>query len=126
MAADPISGTGAATALTGVTFFGILSGLDYGVVFGAFAGAVYYIATAADLTTPRRVAYFLVSYIAGVLGAGLVGSKLAVLTGYSDKPLDALGAVIISALAIKILTFFNNQDIAGVFSRFRGGTNGNK
>lgn len=38
MAADPISNTGAATALTGVTFFGILSGLDYGVVFGAFAG----------------------------------------------------------------------------------------
>lgn len=126
MAADPISSTGAATALTGVTFFGILSGLDYGVVFGAFAGAVYYVATAADLTTPRRVAYFLVSYIAGVLCAGLVGSKLAVVTGYSDKPLDALGAVIISALAIKILTFFNNQDIAGMFSRFRGGTNGNK
>ena len=126
MAADPISSTGAATALTGVTFFGILSGLDYGVVFGAFAGAVYYVATAADLTTPRRVAFFLVSYIAGVLCAGLVGSKLAVLTGYSDKPLDALGAVIISALAIKILTFINNQDLAGVFSRFRGGTNGNK
>ncbi|OAT17401.1 phage holin family protein [Buttiauxella gaviniae] len=126
MAADPISSTGAATALTGVTFFGILSGLDYGVVFGAFAGAVYYVATAADLTTPRRVAYFLVSYIAGVLCAGLVGSKLAVVTGYSDKPLDALGAVIISALAIKILTFINNQDLAGVFSRFRGGTNGNK
>lgn len=126
MAADPISSTGAATALTGVTFFGILSGLDYGVVFGAFAGAVYYVATAADLTTPRRVAYFLVSYIAGVLCAGLVGSKLAVVTGYSDKPLDALGAVIISALAIKILTFFNNQDLAGMFSRFRGGANGNK
>lgn len=126
MAADPISSTGAATALTGVTFFGILSGLDYGVVFGAFAGAVYYVATAADLTTARRVAYFLVSYIAGVLCAGLVGSKLAVWTGYSDKPLDALGAVIISALAIKILTFVSNQDLAAVFSRFRGGTNGNK
>lgn len=126
MAADPISGTVGAATLTGVTVFGMLSGLDYGVVFGAFAGAVYYVATAADLTTPRRVAYFLVSYIAGVLCAGLVGSKLAVWTGYSDKPLDALGAVIISALAIKILTFVSNQDLAGVFSRFRGGTNGNK
>ena len=124
---DPISGTGlAGGALTGASVYGLLTGTDYGVVFGAFAGAVYYVATAADLTTPRRVAYFLVSYIAGVLCAGLVGSKLAVLTGYSDKPLDALGAVIISALAIKILTFFNNQDLAGMFSRFRGGTNGNK
>lgn len=126
MAADPISGTVGAATLTGVTVFGILSGLDYGVVFGAFAGAVYYVATAVDLTTPRRVAYFLVSYIAGVLCAGLVGSKLAVWTGYRDKPLDALGAVIISALAIKILTFLSNQDLAEVFSRFRGGANGNK
>jgi hypothetical protein len=126
MAADPISSTGAATTLTSFSFFGTLSGLDYGVVFGAFAGAVYYVATAVDLTIPRRVVYFLVSYIAGVLCAGLLGSKLAFLTGYSGKPLDALVAVIISALVIKILIFFNNQDLAEVFSRFRGTTNGNK
>jgi hypothetical protein len=61
-----------------------------------------------------------------VLCAGLLGSKLAFLTGYSGKPLDALVAVIISALVIKILIFFNNQDLAEVFSRFRGTTNGNK
>jgi hypothetical protein len=126
MAADPISGTGAAAALAGVTFFGVLSGLDYDVVFGAFAGAVYYVATVADLTASRRVAYFLVSYIAGVLCAGLVGSKLAVWTGYSDKPLDALGAVLISALAIKILTFVSDQDLTGLLSRIKGRTNGNR
>nr|DAN00532.1 MAG TPA: holin [Caudoviricetes sp.] len=50
------------------------------------------------------------SYIAGILCSGLVGSKLSAWTGYSDKPLDAIGAVIISALAVKILTFLNNQD----------------
>ncbi len=60
-----------------------------------------YIATAADLSAPRRMAYFVVSYIAGVLCSGLVGSKLSDLTGYNDKPLDAIGAVIISALAVK-------------------------
>ena len=125
---DPLTGTGAfiGGGLISSALYGIVTHTDFGVVFGAFAGAVYYVATAADLTTPRRIAYFLVSYIAGILGAGLVGSKLAVLTGYGDKPLDALGAVIISALAIKILTFVFNQDLAGVFSRFRGGTNGNK
>lgn len=92
---DPISGTGlAGGALTGASVYGLLTGTDYGVVFGAFAGAVFYIATAADLSASRRLAYFIVSYIAGILCSGLVGSKLANLTGYSDKPLDAIGAVI--------------------------------
>ncbi|MFJ5503834.1 phage holin family protein [Pectobacterium carotovorum] len=127
---EPFTSTGAAgSALAGASLYGILTGTDYGVVFGAFAGAVFYVVTAAELTAFRRIAYFVVSYIAGVLCAGLVGSKLSALTGYTDKPLDALGAVIVSALAIKILTWFNNQDMDGVLnalSRFRGGGgNGN-
>lgn len=126
MATDPISGTVGATTLAGVSLFGVISGLDYGVVFGAFAGAVYYVATATDLTMPVRVAYFLVSYILGVLCAGLVGAKLAQWSGYSDKPLDALGAVIVAMLAIKILTFLSNQDLAELLSKFRGGPHGNK
>ena len=115
---DPIFGTGlAGGALTGASIYGLLTGTDYGVVFGAFAGAVFYIATAADLSASRRLAYFIVSYIAGILCSGLVGSKLANLTGYSDKPLDAIGAVIVSALAVKILTFLNN--IRHFFNIFR-------
>ncbi|HGU0366837.1 phage holin family protein [Escherichia coli] len=124
---DPISGTGlAGGALTGASVYGLLTGTDYGVVFGAFAGAVFYIATAADLSASRRLAYFIVSYIAGILCSGLVGSKLANLTGYSDKPLDAIGAVIVSALAVKILTFLNNQDIGSLVALItrRGGSGG--
>ena len=75
---EPITGTGlAGGALTGASVYGLLTGTDYGVVFGAFAGSVFYIATAADLSAPRRMAYFVVSYIAGVLCSGLVGSKLS-------------------------------------------------
>lgn len=126
---EPITGTGlAGGALTGASVYGLLTGTDYGVVFGAFAGSVFYIATAADLSVTRRMAYFVVSYIAGVLCAGLVGSKLSALTGYSDKPLDAIGAVIISALAVKILTFLNNQDIGSLVALItrRGGSGGTK
>lgn len=126
---DPISGTGlAGGVLTGASVYGFLSGTDYGVVFGAFAGAVFYIATAADLSAARRLAYFLVSYIAGILCSGLVGSKLALATGYSDKPLDAIGAVIVSALAVKILTFLNNQDVGSLVALItrRGGSGGTK
>ncbi|HFT7511199.1 phage holin family protein [Enterobacter mori] len=126
---DPISGTGlAGGALTGASIYGLLTGTDYGVVFGAFAGAVFYIASAVDLSATRRLAYFIVSYIAGILCSGLVGSKLSAWTGYSDKPLDAIGAVIISALAVKILTFLNNQDIGSLVALItrRGGSGGTK
>ena len=109
---DPVSGTSIIVAggLMGAGMFGLVTGIDYGVVFGAFAGAVFYVATAVNITRFRLVAYFMTSFIVGVLGAGLIGTKLAIWTGYSDRPLDALGAVLISALIIKILTFLNNQD----------------
>lgn len=100
------------------------------MVFGAFAGAVFYVATAANIARLRLMGYFLTSFIVGVLGAGLVGAKLTAWTGYSERPLDALGAVILAVLSVKILTFINTQDLNSLFSmlsRFRGGgANGNK
>jgi hypothetical protein len=129
---DPVSGTTiAAGGLMGASMFGLATGIDYGVVFGAFAGAVFYIATAVDIGRGRLIGYFMTSFIVGVLGSGLVGSKLSAWTGYSDRPLDALAAVLISALIIKVLTFINSQDLNSLFgmlSRFRGGgaSNGNK
>lgn len=44
---DPVSGTTvAAGGLMGASVFGIATGIDYGVVFGAFAGAMLCVATA--------------------------------------------------------------------------------
>ena len=124
---EPVSGSViAGSALTGASVYGLLTGTDYGVVFGAFAGAVFYVATAADLTIFRRSAYFIVSYFAGVYGSGLAGSLLASITQYTEKPLDALGAVVLSALAIKTLTFLSEQDPLTLLQRWRGGDNGNK
>ncbi|EKZ6752862.1 phage holin family protein [Klebsiella pneumoniae] len=127
---DPVSGTTvAAGGLMGASMFGLATGIDYGVVFGAFAGAVFYVATAANISRGKLVAYFMTSFIVGVLGAGLVGSKLSSWTGYSDRPLDALGAVLISSLIIKVLTFLNSQDLNSLFNmltRFRGGGSNGK
>jgi len=124
---EPVSGSViAGSALTGASVYGLLTGTDYGVVFGAFAGAVFYVATAADLTIFRRSAYFIVSYFAGVYGSGMAGSLLASVTRYTEKPLDALGAVVLSALAIKTLTFLSEQDPLTLLQRWRGGANGNK
>ena len=72
---DPATSTAVTTALTGATLFGAVTQTDYGVIFGAFAGAVYYVATAADVPLFRRGCYFLTSFIVGVLGAQVAGDK---------------------------------------------------
>lgn len=114
---DPVSGTSIIVAggLMGAGMFGLVTGIDYGVVFGAFAGAVFYVATAVNITRFRLAAYFMTSFIVGVLGSGLIGTKLAIWTGYNERPLDSLGAVLISALIIKILTFLNNQELTDLY-----------
>lgn len=115
-----------AVASSGISLTHVLNGTDYSVIFGAFAGAVFYVASAADLRLVQRAAYFIVSYVMGVYGAGLVGSKLAEILGYQDRPLDSLGAVLLSALAIKTLTFISQQDPVHWFRRWRGGNHGNE
>ena len=114
---DPVSGTSAIVTggLMAASLFGLIAGIDYGVVFGAFAGAVFYVATAVNISRFRLAAYFMTSFIVGVLGAGLIGTKLAIWTGYSERSLDELGAVLLSALIIKILTFLNNQDLTELY-----------
>lgn len=114
---DPVSGTSIIVAggLMGAGMFGLVTGIDYGVVFGAFAGAVFYVATAVNITRFRLAAYFMTSFIVGVLGSGLIGTKLAIWIGYNERPLGALGAVLISALIIKILTFLNNQELTDLY-----------
>ena len=129
---DPLTGTGLifGGGLIGSVVYGVITHTDFGVVFGAFGGAVFYVATTANLTRGRQIAYFMTSFIVGVLAAGLLGSKFTTWTGYTDRPLDALGAVVASAVTIKVMTFINSQDLSSLFgllSRLRGGgSSGNK
>ena len=104
----------------------LLAGINYGVLFGAFAGAVFYVASAVDLRLIVRAAYFLVSWIVGIFGSGLAGAKLEQFSGYTDRPLDGLGAILLSALAIKTLTFFSQQEPTAWLTRLKGGFHGPK
>lgn len=49
---DPLTGTGAVLGggLLGSVLYGVFTHTDFGVVFGAFGGAVFYVATAANLS----------------------------------------------------------------------------
>lgn len=126
MSSQLVISTLGAAASSGINVSHVLHGSDYSVIFGAFAGAVFYVASAVDLRLMQRAAYFVVSYIVGIYGAGVVGSKLSELLGYQDRPLDSLGAILLSALAIKTLTFVSKQDPWLWFRRLKGGHHGNK
>ncbi|MCV5480064.1 putative holin, partial [Escherichia coli] len=65
----------------------------------------------------------------GVLGARLLSAWVASKTGYDGTSADALCAVLVSLVSVKIMSFIHQQDIAslvsGLFSRLRGGGGGN-
>ena len=85
---DPVSGTSIIIAggLMGAGMFGLVTGIDYGVVFGAFAGAVFYVATAVNITRFRLVAYFMTSFIDGDQRAALKATKIANSTRKTHRP----------------------------------------
>ncbi|MDD8674924.1 phage holin family protein, partial [Escherichia coli] len=118
---EPLSGSGTAAALGGATVFGLFTGTDFGIVFGAFAGALFVATMPQKISVWRVVAHFLVSFIVGVLGARVLSAWIASTTGYDGTSADALCAVLVSVVSVKILSFIHQQDIAslvsGVFSR---------
>lgn len=128
MATEPVSGTGTAVALGGATAYGIFTDTDFGIVFGAFAGALFVATMPQVLSVWRVAAHFLVSFIIGVLGAEVLASYLADKAGYDSASIDALCAVLVSVVSVKILSFIHQQEISslisGLFSRLRGGGGG--
>ncbi len=126
---EPLSGGGAvAVTIGGASVFGLLTNTDFGVVVGAFAGALFVVTQQKEIPVWRMAVHLLVAFVVGVLGAGVAASLMRWLTHYNGKPLDALCAVGVSALSIKMLTFLYQQEIStlfGLLSRLRGGGGGN-
>ncbi|WP_338297149.1 putative holin, partial [Escherichia coli] len=105
--------------------FGLFTGTDFGIVFGAFAGALFVATMPQTLSAWRVAAHFLVSFIVGVLGARGVAGYMAERIGFDSASVDALCAVLVSVVSVKVLSFIHQQDItslvSGLFSRQRGG-----
>ncbi|MCB5312097.1 putative holin [Yersinia intermedia] len=108
--ADPISGVGVASwAVTGITFVGLLSGVDAGAVVGAFAGSVLFVVLSGDFTKPVKGMLFIVSMIVGVLSADFVASIITAITPESVTAARPLGAIVSSAVAVRLLIALSNQ-----------------
>ncbi|EIV5186963.1 putative holin [Serratia marcescens] len=117
---EPV-GTGAATAtLTGVTVAGLLSGVDSGVLIGAFAGAVIFVMSASEFSLLRKLALFVASWLVGILAAPFTA---AIITWATPSDIEAhapVGALVASAIAVRLL-MSASQNPTGFFDRFRRG-----
>ncbi|EOV3348746.1 phage holin family protein [Edwardsiella piscicida] len=119
---DPLTGTGsAAGALAGVTFVGIFSGADAGVVIAAFAGAVVFVLSAVEFPAWKRIAFGFVSFMMGVIAAGFTASIIDWFLPDQvvvDKP---IGALVASACVIWVLMFIISKAKNPPPLNFKGG-----
>ncbi|PVZ84850.1 hypothetical protein C9426_22115 [Serratia sp. S1B] len=119
---EPISTGAATTVVTSVTFIGLLSGMDAGAVIGAFAGSVLFVVSATDYSLPIKALLFVVSMIVGVLGSDFVASIITSVTPENVTAAKPLGAIVASAVAVRLLMFISNQagNPTSLIDRLRG------
>ncbi len=127
MVNDPLTGT-ATASLAGVSIVGLFSGMDAGIVIGSFAGAVIFVLSSKDIGIPKRICFFIVSFVAGVLAAK---DATGLLSSYFERSIDnSVGAMFSSAGLVGILsaiskpeavTKFVNDVIGSAIDKWRGG-----
>lgn len=102
--AEPIStGTTAALAVTGVGALTLLPGVDPATVLGAFAGAAVFVLNSDDLSTPKKLAFLVLSIVAGFLAAPLSAALLAKVLPTDAEVSHGVGALVASSVLVKIL-----------------------
>ena len=100
---EPISSSAATSTLSALTLLSLFPGVDPGVLLGAFAGALVFIATTAELGNLRKAGLFVAAFVAGALAAPLVAAMLASVLPLSVEVPRAVGAMLASALAVHLL-----------------------
>lgn len=118
---EPISSSTATATVATVTFVSLLAGLQASVVLGAFAGAVVFVVTAADLGPFRKVALFAASMIAGVLADGLAASLLSFALPERIIIAPGVGALVASAVTVKLLQALIRADSDTLLNLLRRG-----
>lgn len=99
---EPVT-TNATVATAGVALISLFPGVDAAVVMGAFAGAGVFVLASDDLAPFKRLAFFLISFVAGCLSARLSADLLG--WGLPERIAvnPAVGALVAAAVVIKLL-----------------------
>lgn len=104
---EPVSGTAITSGLGATTLLSYWAGIPSGVIIGSFAGAVVYVLTNSDVPLFKRLSFFLISFVVGIIGAGYAAKVIEgftrILTQTEVTVDHSVGALIAAALAIKLL-----------------------
>lgn len=101
--AEPASTTAATIAVTGASVLALFPGLDAGAVTGAFAGASVFVMSSSELGRLRALLFLCLSVVAGLIAAPLSAALLASILPDRVQVSTSVGALLASALVIKIL-----------------------
>lgn len=104
---EPVSGTAITTGLGATTLLSYWAGVPSGVVIGSFAGAVVYVLTNSDIPIFKRLTFFLISFVVGIMAADYFTKIIeATTTLFIRREIQvdtSIGALVASAIAIKLL-----------------------
>ncbi len=95
--------TTAALAVTSVGAITLLPGVDAATVLGAFAGAAVFVLNADEMSTPKKLAFLVLSIVAGFLAAPLAAALIAKALPTDAEVSHGVGALVASAVLVKIL-----------------------
>lgn len=120
--AEPISTSSASATLAAVGLLALFPGVPAESVLGAFAGAVVFILSSQELTLIRKAAFFLVSFVTGVIAGPTVASLLASAAPASVKVSPGVGAMVAAAVIVKLLQWLIRRanDPDAVLREWRG------
>lgn len=115
--AEPSITVVAGPAVVGITTAALLPGVDLNAVIGAWAGALFFVTWAKNLSAWARLGYLIVSWIGGYFAAvELVGQAV---TKYTGLPALLAAAVIVTAL-ISVVEWFSGGGMPGWIKAFLG------
>lgn len=104
---EPVSGTAITTGLGATTLLSYWAGVPSGVVIGSFTGAVVYVLTNSDIPIFKRLTFFLISFVVGIMAADYFTKIIeATTTLFIRREIQvdtSIGALVASAIAIKLL-----------------------
>lgn len=111
------------TLTSGIIAAGLVIPIDTGVLVGAFAGSVLFVMSDKNPSILHKLLYFLISIIVGIIAAKYTANFITALTPGAAEANDALGALVASMLAIKVLTFISDQSPGDMLNKSKRGRN---
>lgn len=118
--ADPSTTAFATSGIAATTLISLFPGIDAAVVLGAFSGAVVFVMSSNDMSTAKKIGFFIPSFFGGMLSAGLVSSLIGKVLPATVIVNEGVGAILASSIMVKTLLWILARDPEKMIATIRG------